>query len=97
MLFREKSVPKHQRLIEADLEQSLSALKDLKPDSTEYCTILANAERLHKMMETQTPSPVSRDTIATVAANLVGILLIIRHEDVNVITSKALGFVTRLR
>jgi hypothetical protein len=31
--------------------------------------------------------------VATIAANIAGILMIIHHENVNVITSKALGFV----
>ena len=39
----------------------------------------------------------SADTMIVVAANLIGILAIIHHEQVGVITSKALSFVVRGR
>lgn len=96
-MFREKESPKHQRLIEKDLEDVLSVLSSHQPDTEEYSKLLTTAERLHKMLDYQSPSPVSRDVVATIAANLLGILLIIKHEDVNVITSKALGFVIKIR
>jgi|GEM_PF-4964501 len=59
--------------------------------------ILARIEKLHKMNTAQRSHRVSPDTMVTVAANLVGIALIIKHEHVNVITSKALGFVPKLK
>jgi len=36
---------------------------------------------------------VSRDTLAVIGANLLGILMIIKHENVNVITSRAMGLI----
>jgi len=59
--------------------------------------ILARIEKLHKMSTAQRSHRVSPDTMVTVAANLVGIALIIKHEHVNVITSKALAFVPKLK
>ena len=38
---------------------------------------------------------VSPDTMAIVAGNLLGIALIVGHERMNVVTSKALGFVLK--
>jgi len=40
---------------------------------------------------------ISPDTLAVVAGNLLGIMLILNHEKMNVITSKALAFVLRGR
>lgn len=40
---------------------------------------------------------ISPDTLAVVAGNLFGIMLILNHEKMNVITSKALAFVLRGR
>ena len=37
------------------------------------------------------------NTVAVVGGNLVGILLILNHEKLNVITTKALGFVIKGR
>lgn len=39
----------------------------------------------------------SPDTVALIAANLLGILLILGYEKADVITSKALGFIMRGR
>lgn len=40
---------------------------------------------------------VSPDTIVVVAANLLGILLILNHERLDIISTKALGFVIKGR
>lgn len=40
---------------------------------------------------------ISPDTMAVIAANLLGILLVLKHERLNIVTSKALGFITKLR
>lgn len=64
--------------------------------SKEYTETLDKLSKLHKMKEEETPSSVSPDTLLTVAANLIGIAIIVRHEHLNVITSKALGFVKRI-
>ncbi len=40
---------------------------------------------------------VSADTLAVVLGNLAGILLILKHEELHVVASKAVGFVLRGR
>jgi len=96
-MFYRKEIPKHQRMLEQEFERTLTVLSVPQPDSSEFAKILTSAERIHEMMNVRKSSPVSRETLITVGANLLGILLIIKHEDVNVITSKALGFVIRTR
>lgn len=64
-------------------------------DSEEYATILERVTRLHKLKQEETASGVSKDTLVIVGANLLGILLIIRHEHVNVITSRAMGMIVK--
>ena len=93
----EKEIPKHQRMLESELERTISWLKTEQIPSEDYVKTLNVVERLNDMMEKEKPSSVSKETMLTVAANLLGIILIIKHENVNVITSKALGFVFRLR
>jgi len=58
---------------------------------------LRSAELVFKQMEADKPDRVSKEVWATLAANLVGIGMIIGYERVNVIASKALGFVMRAR
>lgn len=96
-MFFDRQIPKHQRMVEQDLEHILALLPITQPDSPEYAKLLTSAERLYGMLDKPKSQPVSRETLATIAANLIGILLIIKHEDVNVITSKALGFVIRTK
>jgi len=43
------------------------------------------------------PKRISPDTLATIGANLLGIMIIIGHERAHVVTSKALGFIMKLR
>lgn len=93
----EKETPRHQRMLESELERTISWLKTEQIPSEDYVKTLNVVERLNDMMEKEKPSSVSKETMLTVAANLLGIILIIKHENVNVITSKALGFVFRLR
>lgn len=96
-MFNPKEVPKYQRMLESELERILVRLKTELVLSEEYTQTLAITERLHDMMEKDKPSSVSKETLVTVGANLLGIFMIIKHEHVNVITSKALGFVLRTR
>ena len=81
--------------LDHEVERALKELNGQKPGTDEYSNILAHLEKLHKMQET--PDRVSYDTMVATAANLVGIALIIRHEHVNVITSKAMSFVPKLK
>jgi hypothetical protein len=96
-MFRDKEIPRYQRMLEDEYVRTLAVLSSHQTDSQEYAKLLSNVERIHEMMDIKNPSPVSRETLLTVGANILGILLIIKHEDVNVITSKALGFVIRVR
>jgi hypothetical protein len=96
-MFRDKEVPKHQRMLEQEFEHILAVLPKVQPDTNEFAKMLTSAERIYGMMNIKKSPSVSRETLVTVGANLLGILLIIKHEDVNVITSKALGFVIRVR
>lgn len=54
--------------------------------------------KLNALLELRdSPQKISPDTLALIGANLVGILIIITHEHVNVITTKAFSQLLRLR
>jgi hypothetical protein len=63
--------------------------------SEEYQKSLDALIKLHKLKEEEKPSSVSKDTLVVVAANLLGLLMVIKHERVNVITSRAFGMLLR--
>jgi hypothetical protein len=89
-MFGEK---KPETQLDAAINRCYVAMETLEETHEEYGKILEHLVKLHKMKEDEKPSRVSPDTMLTVGANLVGILLIIRHEHVNVITSRAMTLI----
>lgn len=83
--------------LEIEISQLVNALRDHRPESEEYGVILERISKLEKIQKEREPESISPDAWLAVTANLVGIVLIIKHEQFNVITSKALGFVIRPR
>lgn len=61
----------------------------------EYGKLLDQLLSLYKLKET--PSRPSSDVLVQSAAYILGIAMIIRHEELNIITTKALSFVPRIR
>lgn len=92
-----KSKPKYQLLLEDELTNALQYLRTQVTGSDPYVAALSYVERLRSMVEKDNQPAVSKETLLIVGANLLGILMIIKHEDVNVLSSKALNFVMRTR
>jgi hypothetical protein len=88
---------KESTLVEAAMERAFNELSGQSVTSDEYSKNLEGIVKLHKMREDEKSPGVSPDTVALVAANLIGILLIIRHEHVNVITSRAMNALIKPR
>jgi len=81
--------------LDVAIDVALESLSKEKPDTDEYTKILDQIVRLNKLKEKPSSSRVSPDALIAVFGNLAGIVLIINHERVNVITTKALGFVMK--
>lgn len=91
------SKSKERALLEDAFDRTIRYLRVLEVNSPEYAKTLGHAVTLHKMLvEEKTPS-VSKDTMAVVGANLLGIVLIIKHEFVNVVTSRAMSLLLKPR
>lgn len=90
---------KKKELIGLDLVLDLATTKllDYEPGTDEYNKVLETVERINKVKNSQESDPVNKGDILQVIANLTGIGLILYHERVHVITTKALGFVRTLR
>lgn len=63
--------------------------------SEEYPKLMTLLERLYDLKTKQNREPLSRDTIAMVAGNLMGILLIVAYEQKHVMTSKGFNHLIR--
>lgn len=82
------------RLDTKTLELKVGELFDKKVEAEQTYT-LKKAELDLKKQESEKPDRVSKETLALIAGNIAGIVLIIGYERVNVIASKALNFVLK--
>lgn len=88
-MFTKKSVSPLQTAI----DKAISELDNHSITSDEYATIVNHLHKMQEIENKKSSRSLDPTAVATIAANLAGILMIIHHENVNVITSKALGFV----
>jgi hypothetical protein len=80
--------------LEIEIARLHDVLKNMNPYENNYAITLDQLTKLQKLhLETNSKSRVSPDTLAGVAANLTGILLILNYEHAHVFTSKAAAFV----
>lgn len=77
------------------IDEALASLQELELGTEEYATAADQIAQLHALKEEKSKKSVSPDVVITVLANLAGILFILHHEQVNVVTSKALSFVVK--
>lgn len=79
------------------IDDALLELATTKPNTQEYDAILAKIERLYKLRapEKEARKPISPDALISAAASLAGIAMVIHHEQVGAITTKALGFIVK--
>lgn len=83
---------------EQDLFDKITA--KLVNNACQYNDMLANLDILLKAKSTQRAASANgftADTLLIVGGNLLGIILILKHEKFDVIASKALGFVIKGR
>ena len=73
----------------------LDDMEKVDPSTDEYATLLTQVERFYNLRTTQISKAVSPDVMATVLANLMGILVIVAYERTHVFASKAQNFVLK--
>ena len=89
--------PKPKSKLELAIDEVLIDMSHHSPTTDEYGKLLERLQDLHKMKEDEKPSRPSSDVLIQCATHILGIAMIIRHEEINIITSKALAFVPRVR
>ncbi|ASR80088.1 hypothetical protein PQB77_gp27 [Arthrobacter phage Correa] len=75
----------------------LNTLLEHDPTSKEYSDAADQLEKLSKFKATTGPTKLDKNNILSVAGNLAGIVLILGHEYVGPVTSKALSFVMKTK
>jgi hypothetical protein len=92
-----KFTKKEKTNLEKEIDNLLYDLASTQPYSKEYTAMAANLEMLYKAKSLEKKNILSMDTLAIVAGNLLGILLILKFEKVDIITSKALSLLLKGR
>ncbi len=64
-------------------------------NSDAYPKLMEHLERFTALKAKERRAPVSRDTVALIAGNLMGILLIVAYEQKHVMTSKGFNQIIR--
>lgn len=78
-----------------EIDRVLGVLEQHDPTSEEY---LAGAESLRTLCDARAKKPgfpVEPEALMRLAGNLAGILLILQYERLNVISTRALGFIIK--
>lgn len=78
------------------IKEIYEAMDEYYVDSEEYDDLLALLERAYDLKEKETIK-INPETLIFAGTNILGILLILKHEKINVITTKALSFIMRRR
>lgn len=79
------------------IDAVLKEMQSIGVNSEEYPKLMAYLERLYEIKAHDRQDPVSRDTLALIAGNLMGILLIVAYEQKHVMTSKGFSQILRPR
>jgi plasmid replication initiation protein len=85
------------RRLDETIDKILSEMDGVTADSDEYARMREQLTKLYETKATFGRKPVSMDVLLTALANLAGVVIIVNHEHVNVITSKAMSFIPKIR
>jgi len=79
------------------MDTLMDQMKLINPSCPRYTAMAKNLETLSNAQSKVKVPKVSLDTVLTVGGSILGIVIIVWHEKLNVIGSKALGFVIKGR
>lgn len=89
--------------LEKEIDRLLDEMSTMDPMSKEYQDLekcverLAEAEAKQRSAKTKPKEPINKNTILALAGNFASIWFIVEYERLHVITSKALGWVSKGR
>jgi hypothetical protein len=78
------------------IDRVLDNMEGQPPDSEDYAKMVNQLVKLHSLKVAQTPKRVSNDTLAIIAANIVGLVLVLYYERTDAITTRAVNFIKKL-
>jgi hypothetical protein len=90
-----KKAPTEKTDLQIAIDRLYTRLNGLSPETKEYAACADQLVKLTKLQADTVKPKVSYDALVSAGSSLAGILLILSHERAHVITTKALGFVTK--
>lgn len=88
--------PKVNTYVDNEISRTITVLQGHEPNSKEYGETLEQLQKLQKIRQEEKPDRLSTDAMFQGFVSILGIGLILQHEHLHPITSKALSFI-RLR
>jgi hypothetical protein len=88
---------KEETPLDREIAEAFKSLERKIPGTDEYEASLDHLSKLYTLREPNKPlGGVTPDTIVLAATNIVGIAMILQHEQLYAISSKAFNFVRKL-
>lgn len=84
-------------VVDEAIAKVLTEMRTYGVDTPEYKTAIAYLDNLMEMRAKEPQNRLSKDTLAIVAGNLVGVMLIVAYEQRHVIRQTAINQVLRPR
>jgi len=95
-LFKKKNVEEAPNVNE--LIQLLQAeIKVIDVTDDRYPKLIEQLDKLYKIRAHEAPEKWNKNTFVSAGANILGIVLILGYEQINVVSSKAFGLLTKPR
>lgn len=87
---------KQETWLDKEITRTDHRLKETTFGTEEYAKLFQFRLQLQEIKNGNS-KPLSKETLVLAATNLLGIILIIKHENVNVVTSKAMSLLMKAR
>lgn len=83
------------KTFDQEVTRVLTKIEEYDPESEQYKAAVQNLKTLCEARAQKSSKTITADTVLLVAANLIGILLVLNYERMDVVTSKAMNFIIK--
>lgn len=90
-------MPTTTETLDQEIQRLLSIMSEMQDDPAIYGVYAANVEALCRAKSYEKDRKVDVNTVIAAATNIAGILLILNHEQLHVISTKAFGLIGRIK
>jgi hypothetical protein len=80
-----------------EIDSVIEYMEDLAPHTEDYAACVKNLEVLYKCQSLEKDKWVSPDTMAMIGGNIIMLFGVLKYEQLNVLTSKAMQFLVKGR